>query len=80
MKWAKEQTTTTRKSYVQATRLIGGRSRLNLAALRDIVAATENYDEHSEVLIEQTSVSVIETTQSRWRERGRAEAEGGGTR
>ncbi|ABR10458.1 hypothetical protein MPMin1_gp28 [Microbacterium phage Min1] len=44
------------------------------------MAATEDYDEHSEVLIEQTSVSVIETTQSRWRERGRAEAEGGGTR
>ncbi|MEI3845340.1 MULTISPECIES: hypothetical protein [unclassified Microbacterium] len=75
MKWAKEQTTTSRKSYVQARRLIGGRTRLNLAALRDIVAATEDYDEHSEVMIDDTSVSVTETTRSGWRERGREGAD-----
>lgn len=72
MKQAREQTTTTRVSYVQATSLIGKRSRLTLGALRDLVASTEDYDERSEVLIEHTSVKVIERKSSHWEERGRS--------
>lgn len=71
MKWAKEQTTTTRVSYVQATRLIGRKSRLTLSALRDLVAATEDYDGRSEVILEDTSAKVTERTASHWEERGR---------
>lgn len=74
-KAALELVTTTRKSHIQATRLIGGflgpYMRVNLSDLRDLVAATEDYDARSEVRIESTSVSVIETESSGYWERGR---------
>ena len=73
MKWAKEKTTTTRVSYVQATALIGRKARINLDALRDLVAATEDYDRFSEVLIDHSSVKVTECKASHWLERGRDE-------
>jgi hypothetical protein len=79
MKWAKEQTTTTRVSYVQATRLIGRKSRLTLGALRDLVAATEDYDKSSEVILEDTSAKVTERRSSGWAERGRATDRENGT-
>ena len=75
MKLTKEQKTTARVSYVQATGLIGKRSRLSLRALRDLVAATADYDEGSEVLIEHTSVKVTEVRQSHWQERGARSAQ-----
>lgn len=73
MKWAKEQTTAKRVTYVQATRILGAASQIRLAALRDLVAATADYDERSEVLLEQSSVKVIEVKRSHWRDRGRDE-------
>lgn len=72
---ALEQTTSTRKVHIQATRLIGGflgpYMRVTLDNLRDLVAATEDYDARSEVRIESTSVLVIETKRSGYFERGR---------
>lgn len=74
MKLAKEKTTSSRETYIQATALrgmLGGYHRVDLRALRDLVAATEGYSENSEVRLDSTSVKVIETKTSHWKERGR---------
>lgn len=78
-KTAREQTTTTRSSYVQASWYHTGRVRggsymmVSLRQLRDLIAATADYDENSTVRLESTSVKVTETRQSNWRALGRGE-------
>ncbi|MGN6724094.1 MAG: hypothetical protein ACTHJM_15920 [Marmoricola sp.] len=67
-KLAKEQTTTKRKVYVQRNFLRPG---ITLEDLRDLVAATEDYDMRSEVILEDRRVTVIETRQSIWSHKGR---------
>lgn len=70
-KRAAEQSTTVRESYVQSSLLFGKGGGIQLADLRDIVAATEDYDSGSRVILEPQKVTVIETTRSSWRHKGR---------
>jgi hypothetical protein len=68
VKRAHEQRTSTREAYVQSPLLGLG---IRLADLRDIVAATEDYDEHSVVVLEKKRVTITETRRSHWLEVGR---------
>lgn len=70
MKRAKEITQSTRRTYVQSDIMWGKRGGIQLADLRDLVAATEDYDRFSRVILEPNKVEVIETTTSPWREKG----------
>lgn len=71
-KAAKEQTTTTRSTYIQSPRLIGGHYKVTLRDFRDLVAATEDYDPNSKVILESTSIQVVETKRSGYIEKGRS--------
>lgn len=73
LKRAAEITTTTREAYVQSSLLFGLGGGIQLADLRDIVAATEDYSDFSRVILEQKKVTVIETRKSPWIYKGRAE-------
>lgn len=68
---AAEITSTTRKAYVQSNLISSG---IQLADLRDIVAATADYDDFSHVLLERKRVTVTEHKSSPWRKRGREES------
>ena len=70
-KRAAEQSTTTRHSYVQSSLMFGIGGGIELADLRDLVAATEDYDQFSRVILENKKVTVIETKASYWMKRGR---------
>lgn len=75
-KRAAEITTTTRKAYVQSNLIFGAGGGIQLADLRDIVAATNDYHWGSRVILEKQRVTVIETLSSPWKKRGRIESEG----
>ena len=76
-KRAAEQITGIRKSYVQSDILFGLGGGITLADLRDIVSATGDYKDSSRVILEQNRVTVIETTTSPWRRRGREDGKTG---
>ena len=44
---------------------------IHLSDLRDIVAATNDYDDNSRVILEPNKVTVIQTRESYWIKRGR---------
>lgn len=69
-KRAAEQTTTTRRSYVQSSLLFGKGGGIQLQDLRDLVAATADYDWQSRVILEPNKAEVVETRQSAWRHAG----------
>ena len=69
---AREQTQTTRRSYVQSSLMWGRRGGISLADLRDLVAATADYEDGSRVILEPNRVEVVETMTSPWAERGAA--------
>lgn len=73
-KRAAEITTTTRRSYVQSNLLFGIGGGIQLADLRDIVAATEDYSPYSRVILKPQKVEVIETLSSPWINKGREES------
>lgn len=74
-KRAAELTTTTREVYVQSSLMFGIGGGIQLADLRDIVAATEDYDHFSRVILEKQKVTVIETLTTPWKHKGRNERE-----
>lgn len=67
MKRAREQKTTTRHAYVQSYMW----NKISLDDLRDLVAATEDYDRNSKVEMVGNKLTVTETRQSYWAEVGR---------
>jgi hypothetical protein len=73
IKRAAEKKTTTRYAYVQSSLMWGKGGGISLADLRDVVAATEDYDPHSRVILEPNKVSVTETLETPWEKRGRDE-------
>ena len=76
-KRAAEITTTERKAYVQSSLMFGVGGGIHLADLRDIVAATEDYNQFSRVILEKQKVTVIETLSTPWVHRGRKEPSNG---
>ena len=68
---AAEKTTTTRQAYVQSNSMFGLGGGIHLSDLRDIVAATNDYDDNSRVILEPNKVTVIQTRESYWIKRGR---------
>lgn len=70
-KRAAEQKTTIRKAYVQSDLIFGLGGGIQLADLRDIVAATEDYHPSSRVTLEPQRVTVIEQLATPWARRGR---------
>jgi len=69
-KRAAEQSTTFRKSYVQSNLMFGRGGGIQLADLRDLVAATEDYHSGSRVILEQQKVTVVEELSSPWIRKG----------
>lgn len=74
-KRAAEITTTTRHAYVQSNLMFGIGGGIQLADLRDLVAATDDYDPQSRVILEKQKVTVIETLSTPWIKRGRKKGE-----
>lgn len=72
-KRAAEIRTTTRHAYVQSNLIFGLGGGIQLADLRDLVAATDDYHSGSRVILEKQKVTVIETLSSPWVKRGRKE-------
>lgn len=72
-KRAAEIKTTTRKAYVQSNLMFGLGGGIQLADLRDLVAATDDYDSMSRVILEKQKVTVIETLSTPWIRKGRKE-------
>lgn len=64
---AREQVTTTRQTYVQCSLLSRG---VSLTDLRDLVAATRDYDPRSRVEVEGKKITVTEVNRGYWLKRG----------
>lgn len=72
MKRARRQDTHTRVAYAQGGWVGGG---IKLNDLRDLVAATEDFDEHSHVKLEHSTITITETKSTRWADAGRSGTE-----
>lgn len=70
MKRAAEQKTAIRETYVQSNLLWGRYGGISLSDLRDLVAATHDYDKGSQVILEKNKVTVIEERTTSWVRKG----------
>ena len=70
LKRAREQATSIRETYVQSNLMWGKGGGISLDDLRDLVAATADYDPGSRVLLEEKRVTVTETLRTPWAEKG----------